>query len=497
MLKRFSGGSRRLLLQVLGILLLPLLTSFAAGQEVSEGSEETVTKGPHVAKFTIDGAIGPATTDYLERAMEEAEEQGARLFILQVDTPGGLDAATRDIIQNILASDIPVATLVYPAGSRAASAGTYILYASHVAAMAPSTTLGAATPVQMGGAPGQQPPGQQPPGQQPDSSGSEGGGSDKSKSDDGNSDTGDKANGSSEAPKPGSAMERKVINDSVAYIRGLANRYGRNADWAEKAVREAATLTAREALEENVIDIVAKDPADLVKQVAGRKVQLESGEVAVQEDIAELPIRDYEPDWRNELLALITNPQVAYILLLVGIYGLIFEGYNPGALVPGIVGVICLLLAFYALQVLPINYAGLALIIVGALLIVAEVFMPSFGALGIGGVIAMVIGSVMLIDSDVPGMQVSRKLIGAVAGVSGLAMLGLLMAVGRSLRQPKVASDLAMVGRSATVKSVEEDEVLVTIGGEIWSAHCDTELVPGQHVRVVAEHGLWLQVEPE
>lgn len=476
---------------VFAFILLGILASLAIAQQ-----ERT----PHVAKFSIDGAIGPATTDYLERAMEEAQEQGARLFVIQMDTPGGLDAATRDIIQNILASDIPVATLVYPAGSRAASAGTYILYASHVAAMAPSTTLGAATPVQMGGAPGQPQPGQQP-GQEP---GAGSGAAERSNQEsDGDKSEGDTKTdnaGKSEessAPKPGSAMERKVINDSVAYIRGLANRYGRNADWAEKAVREAATLTAREALEENVIDIVAKNPEDLIAQLAGRKVQLESGEVTVQEDIAELPLREYEPDWRNELLALITNPQVAYILLLVGIYGLIFEGYNPGALVPGIVGVICLLLAFYALQVLPINYAGLALIIVGALLIVAEVFMPSFGALGIGGVIALVIGSVMLIDSDVPGMQVSRKLIGAVAGVSGLAMLGLLMAVGRSLRQPRVASDLAMVGRTATVKSVEKDEVLVMIGGEIWSAHCDVDLVPGQHVKVVAEQGLWLQVEPE
>lgn len=480
------------------LILLGILASLAIAQQ---------ERAPHVAKFSIDGAIGPATTDYLERAMEEAEEQGARLFVIQMDTPGGLDAATRDIIQNILASNIPVATLVYPAGSRAASAGTYILYASHVAAMAPSTTLGAATPVQMGGAPGQPQPGQ-PPGQQPDqqrgagsASGDAGENSDQESSDEkpaGDAERkGAGKESDSQAPKPGSAMERKVINDSVAYIRGLANRYGRNADWAEKAVREAATLTAREALEENVIDIVAKNPEDLIAQLAGRKVQLESGEVTVQEDIAELPVREFEPDWRNELLALITNPQVAYILLLVGIYGLIFEGYNPGALVPGIVGVICLLLAFYALQVLPINYAGLALIIVGALLIVAEVFMPSFGALGIGGVIALVIGSVMLIDSDVPGMQVSRKLIGAIAGVSGLAMLGLLMAVGRSLRKPRVAIDHAMVGRTATVRSVEKDEVLVMIGGEIWSAHCDTELVPGQQVKVIAEQGLWLQVEPE
>jgi membrane-bound serine protease (ClpP class) len=282
----------------------------------------------------------------------------------------------------------------------------------------------------------------------------------------------------------------------VAFIRGLAKRHGRNAEWAEKAVREAATLTASEALEQNVIDIVAKDQRDLLQQVAGRQVEMESGSITISEKIAGLPAIEYQPDWRNELLALITNPQVAYILLLIGIYGLIFEGYNPGAMVPGIVGIICLLLAFYALQVLPVNYAGLALIIVGALLIVAEVFMPSFGALGIGGVIALVIGSVMLIDTDVPGMQVSRKLIGAIAGVSGLAMLGLLLAVGRSLRKPRIASEQAMVGRNARVDSVDENEILVHIDGEIWRAHCDQALQPGQRVTVVAQHGLTLRVEP-
>ncbi|GAA5525008.1 hypothetical protein Maes01_01568 [Microbulbifer aestuariivivens] len=486
--------SERMYLPTRGLValaLLAILASLAVAQQ---------EPAPHVAKLSINGPIGPATTDYLARAMEEASGQGARLFLIQMDTPGGLDAATRDIIQNILAADIPVATLVYPAGSRAASAGTYILYASHIAAMAPATTLGAATPVQIGGAPGQPQPAQEPFGAGA-SDGNKNGDKSVDKDDDrgeGKTATGEDAAGSgSETPRPAGAMERKVVNDSVAYIRGLANRYGRNADWAEKAVREAATLTAREAEQQNVIDLVARNPQELIAQLAGRKVNLESGEVTVQEDIAELPVRDYEPDWRNELLGLITNPQVAYILLLVGIYGLIFEGYNPGAFVPGIVGVICLLLAFYALQVLPINYAGLALIIVGALLIVAEVFVPSFGALGIGGVIALVIGSVMLIDSEVPGMQVSRKLIGAVAGVSGLAMLALLMAVGRSLRQPRVASERAMVGRTGRVKTVEADEILIMIGGEIWRAHCDVALSPGQPVKVIAEEGLWLRVAPD
>ena len=491
MLNRFSGVQRSFLLRVGLLLFLSGLSLWGFGQ-----TTDSAEKRPHVAVFTLDGPIGPATTDYLVRAMEESEGNGARLFVIQMDTPGGLDAATRDIIKHILASRIPVATYVYPSGARAASAGTYILYASQIAAMTPATTLGAATPVQMGGVPGQPAPGQQPGEGSPDQS-------DSAKTDREDSSKAEREEGAEKpqtdksAPVPGTAMERKVINDSVAFIRGLANRYGRNADWAEKAVREAATLTAAEALRENVIDIVAKDTNDLLQQAAGRKVELESGEFVIAEDIAELPIQNYEPDWRNEILALITNPQVAYILLLVGIYGLIFEGYNPGALVPGIVGVICLLLAFYALQVLPINYAGLALIIVGALLIVAEVFMPSFGALGIGGVIALVIGSVMLIDSDVPGMQVSRKLIGAIAGVSGLGLMALLMAVGKSLRKPSVAIEHALVGRTATVKELEEDEVMVRLNGEIWRAQCDQPLQPGQKVTVVEQQGLTLKVRPE
>ncbi|GAB2523180.1 nodulation protein NfeD [Microbulbifer agarilyticus] len=463
----------------------------AIAQEVesadsAESAAADVEKS-HIAQLTIDGPIGPATTDYLIRTSDKAREKGARLIIIDMDTPGGLDAATRDIIQHILASEIPYVTYVTPAGARAASAGTYILYASHVAAMTPSTTLGAATPVQMGGMPGQQePPGQ--PSNEP---------SDKSEKEvEGDtSDSVQRDESEKSADRSGSAMERKVINDSVAYIRGLAQRHGRNADWAEKAVRDAATLTAQEALKENVIDVVADNQQGLLQQLPNREIVLLGEQQKIAADIAELPVVAYAPDWRNELLSLITNPQIAYILLLIGIYGLIFEGYSPGAIVPGVVGVICLLLAFYALQVLPINYAGLALIIVGALLIAAELFVPSFGALGIGGVIALVIGSVMLIDSDVPGMRVSKGLIGSIAAVSGLALFGILYAVGRSLRKPKVAANQAMVGRAAVVDQVAP-QLLVKVGGEIWSAHCNEPLTLGQSVIVTAEQGLMLQVEP-
>ncbi|HEY8569709.1 nodulation protein NfeD [Microbulbifer sp.] len=467
------------------LLLAQLLFVYGVAQEAQfqdEPKDKTVDEvGPHIARLSINGPIGPATADYLIRTSDKARKNGARLFIVNMDTPGGLDAATRNIIQHILASEIPYVTYVTPAGARAASAGTYILYASHVAAMTPSTTLGAATPVQIGGMPGQQ----EPPSTAPEKSGEEGG-----------DEKAPKEQQEKRAGDSGGAMERKIINDSVAYIRGLALRYGRNADWAEKAVRDAATLTAREALAENVVDLVADNQQKLLQQLPNREVILPDGKQKIAGSIAQLPVVAYEPDWRNELLSLITNPQIAYILLLIGIYGLIFEGYSPGAIVPGVVGIICLLLALYALQVLPTNYAGLALIIVGALLIAAEMFVPSFGALGIGGVIALVIGSVMLIDSDVPGMRVSRTLIGSIAAVSGLALLGFLYAVGRSLHKPKVAANQAMVGRTAVVSEVEPD-LLVKIDGEIWRAHCDNLLTEGQLVKVTAEKGLSLQVTPE
>ncbi|MFV8783578.1 NfeD family protein [Microbulbifer sp. SA54] len=467
------------------IALLAWASVFPIAGFTQEASEP-VAKA-HIAELAINGPIGPATTDYLKRASEKARTQGARLFIINMDTPGGLDAATRDIIQHILASETPYVTYVTPAGARAASAGTYILYASHVAAMTPSTTLGAATPVQIGGMPGQQEP-SKPPQQEEKPS--------DSADTDAEEVRRDEEPASKATPDAGSAMERKVINDSVAYIRGLAQRHNRNAEWAEKAVRDAATLTAREALAQNVVDIVAENRADLLRQLPGREIVTEAGTKKIDKSVSELPVVAYAPDWRNELLGIITNPQVAYILLLVGIYGLIFEGYSPGAMVPGIVGVICLLLALYALQVLPINYAGLALIVVGALLIAAELFVPSFGALGIGGVAALVIGSVMLIDSDVPGMQVSRGLIGSIAAVSGLGLLGLLYAVGHSLRKPKVASNKAMVGRTAVVSALEPD-MLVKIDGELWRARSSVGVVEGQLVKVVAEEGLLLTVTPE
>ena len=335
--------------------------------------------------LTIDGAIGPATSDYLSKGIAAAASQDAELVIIKMNTPGGLDSSMRDIIKAILQSPVPVVVYVAPSGSRAASAGTYIMYASHIAAMAPATNIGSATPVQIGGDGARKP----------------------DKKDEQDEEAGDEeVEKKSKAQDTGTtAMERKTINDAVAYIRGLAELRGRNVDWAEKAVREAVNVTASEALELGIIDLVAKTQAQLLQDIDGMSVEVNGSEQTVT--TAGLAIKVIEPDWRNRLLSVITNPTVAYMLLMLGIYGLIFEGYNPGAIVPGVVGAISILLALYAFQILPVNYAGLALIVLGVILIIAEVFAPSFGLLGIGGVIALASGSVILMDTDIPGYEIS------------------------------------------------------------------------------------------
>ena len=456
------------LLVLLWCFLVLIFSSQVNAEKDAELSIDTADD--HIAVLSISSAIGPATTDYLVRSMNKAKQLGAVAIVIQMDTPGGLEAATRDIIKAILSSTIPVITFVHPAGARAASAGTYIIYASHIAAMTPSTTLGAATPVSIG-VPTLPSRATTP--------------SDK------------------EAPEeerlyddyaPQTTMERKVINDAVAFIRGLAKRHNRNEEWAEEAVRQAVTLTANEALQKKVIDIVAVDINDLLAQVNQRKVQMETDtQILISEG---LNVVNYDPDWRNKLLSVITDPQIAYILLMVGIYGLVLEGYNPGALVPGVVGGICLITAFYALQVLPVNYAGLALIILGVLLIVAETMAPSVGILGIGGVISTTLGSVLLIDSDAPGMQISYKLIGSFAIISSIVVLTILIAVGRSLRMKRTPINQAMIEKVGTVESFKQGSGVIHIEGERWQGTSHHTLYLGQQVRVVLENGLTLEVEP-
>ncbi|MGM0517497.1 MAG: NfeD family protein [Pseudomonadota bacterium] len=430
--------------------------------------------------LTVQDAIGPATADYVVRGIGTAEEHRAELVILQLDTPGGLDSSMRLMIQAILRSEVPVATYVHPAGARAASAGTYILYGSHIAAMTPSTNLGSATPVQLGGGGGlpgmPSPEGQGDPSPQEDSSAD---GAENAEADD--------------QPRRGQdAMERKVLEDAVAYIRGLAERHGRNAEWAEDAVREGFNLTASEALERNVIDLVAEDVTDLLAQLDGHEVTVDGVTRTLSTEGLEVDRED--PDWRTELLSVITNPNIAYILLLIGIYGIIFELANPGAIVPGTIGAISLILAFFALQVMPLNYAGLALILLGIVFMIAEAFVPSFGALGIGGVIAFTTGSIMLWDD--PNLNIAWPLIVGVA----IAMAAFsIWVIGRllDLRRKKPATGHEeMIGMIGAAKEDFDTTGRVWVHSELWNADTRAPLRAGDKVRVVEIDGLRLTVEP-
>ena len=438
-----------------------------------------------VAVLEINGAIGPATSRYVVRGLEAAEHNGSRLVVLELDTPGGLDSAMRDIIRAILASPVPVVSYVSPPGARAASAGTYILYASHIAAMAPATNLGAATPVSIGGEPEPGPaPVPLPGGRKPaDKSGEGGAGS-----------PADGSGGADAQPQPGSAMERKVVNDAVAYIRGLAELRGRNADWAEQAVRGAASLSSSAALEQKVIDVIARDLPDLLTRIDGREVKLATGTVRLA--TRGLAIEHMKPDWRTQLLAVITNPTVAYGLMVIGIWGLLLEGYNPGAVLPGVAGSICLLIALFAFQILSVNYAGLALVVVGTGMIVAEFFFPTYGSLGVGGLIAFIVGSLILFDTDVPGMSVGKPLIAAFAVVGGLMMLGIVYLATRSMRRPVATGTQGMIGDSAEVIADFTGKGRVRYGGELWNACSERALHAGEQARIVRVEGLTLWVEP-
>ena len=439
----------------------------------------------------LDGAIGPASADYFIRALERADESAIDLLVLRLDTPGGLDKSMRDMIKAILASPVPVATYVAPNGSRAASAGTYIMYASHIAAMAPATNIGSSTPVNLGGEGGSPFPFPGAPEESEEDEGDDGG-----QGEDGEAEGEADETAGEDVPQAGTAMERKVLNDAVSYIKGLAELRGRNVEWAEATVRDASNLTASEALEMNVIDIVANDLSTLLADIDGRTVS--AGGLDVVIDTSDADLQFIAPDWRYELLGIITDPNVAYILLMVGIYGIILEFYSPGIGIAAVTGIICLLLGAFALQMLPINYAGLALLIVGIGLLAAEAFSPSFGVFGVGGVIAFVIGSIILMDTDVPAYQISFPIIAAFASISvGIA----LFAVGAALRSRRVRAATgkeSMIGGRAQVIDDFTGDGRVRAFGEVWQAQGGDEVfTKGDRVRIVAVEGVWVTVQPE
>jgi membrane-bound serine protease (ClpP class) len=461
------------LLAAFSLLLGPL--SWAA----DEGDGAAPRK---VRVLTVADAISPATSDYIRRGINTAHEDGVHLVVLRLDTPGGLDTAMRDIIRDIIASPVPVAIYVAPSGARAASAGTYMLYAAHVAAMAPGTNLGAATPVQIGGLPGIDPSAPEPP--------EVGDGEDKAE----NGDSERAKDASPATPGGENAMTRKLVNDAVAYIRSLAELRGRNVEWAEQAVREAASLSSKDALDRDVIDLIATDMDDLMRQLDGRAIEIAGQRMVLR--TAKVELEMLEPDWRTELLAVIANPNVAYILMLLGVYGLFFELAHPGFLAPGIIGAICMLLALYSMQVLPVNYAGLGLLFLGIAFMVVELFTPSFGALGIGGIIAFIVGSVILFDSEAGHYRVSLAVIGAVATLTAAFFFIAGRAVLRSYRRPVVTGREQLLGSFGEALEDFESTGSVRVHSELWNARTSRPLRKGDRVKVLGVQGLILAVEP-
>lgn len=465
---RLAGvtGSGRLGHRLRVFLIAPLLALSALTFPIGSATgQELAGAQPAAVVLELKGAIGPATTEYLKRALSDARERHARLVVLRIDTPGGLDTAMRDIIAAILASPVPVAAYVAPSGARAASAGTYILYASHLAAMAPGTNLGAATPVRLGG------------GGRPPSGGAA-----------------DKENQEPSATAPDDAMGRKVVNDAVAYIRSLAELHGRNADWAERAVREAASLSARAAKDTGVIEIIATDVSDLLAQAHGRTVRMGGSSLTL--DTTGLAVVPLEPDWRMRLLATITNPNVAYILLLIGIYGIVFEFLTPGTLFSGAIGAVCLLVGLFALNLLPINYAGLALIGLGTALMVTEAFTPSFGLFGVAGLAAFAIGSTMLFEGDLPGFSVALSfpvIITATMVSAVLLVIGATVAV-RAHRRQVLTGAAELLGSSGEVLDWAGTHGHVRVHGERWRARSHDALPAGQRITVLSREGLTLIV---
>jgi membrane-bound serine protease (ClpP class) len=486
------GVAARLFRFLRGAAACGFLFSFCVAPLLLRSSALAAPAHGGVIVIPVNGAIGPASADFIVRGLARAAQEHAQLAVIQLDTPGGLDTSMRQIIKAILSSPVPVASFIAPGGARAASAGTYIVYASHVAAMAPGTNLGAATPVQLGiGGAAPQQPGT--PLTQPSSGEGKAPGKAASSS--------DAASASAPAALDAQSTEiRKQVHDAAAYIRGLAQLRGRNQDWAERAVREAVSLSAREAVEQHVVDLIARDVPDLLRQLDGRTINTAAGDQLLA--TAGAPIVALEPDWRTHFLSVITDPNVALILLMIGMYGLFFEFANPGFVLPGVAGAISLLVGLFAIQLLPVNYVGLGLVFLGLAFLIAEAFLPTFGTLGFGGIVAFAIGALMLIDTDVPGYGIPIPLIAALTLFSVLFVFAVSSVALRARRRPVVTGSEAIIGSIGVVL----DEGLTPhdgagvgwarVHGERWRVTSAAPLDPGRQVRVTARSGLTLTVVP-
>jgi membrane-bound serine protease (ClpP class) len=480
------------LLRAAALLLIALAAGHMSGAHAAAASEAAAAPAASAAAgapapvvvVAVNGAIGPASADFIVRSLARAADMHAQLAVIELDTPGGLNVSMRSIIKAILASPVPVAAFIGPSGARAASAGTYIVYASHIAAMAPGTNLGAATPIQIGTG-GRNPMGAPP------------GGDEK------RDDKPDGKRGGASAASGADAQStesKKQVQDAAAYIRGLAQMRGRNVEWAERAVREAQSLSASEALAQKVIDLTAADVPDLLAKLDGRRVRTLTGEHVLA--TAHAPVTTLQPDWRSRFLASITDPSVALILVMIGMYGLFFEFANPGFMLPGVAGAICLLVGLFALQLLPVNFVGLGLILLGVAFLVAEMFLPAFGTLGIGGIVAFAIGALMLIDTDVPGFGIPVGLVVTLAILTAIFVFSVSGFALKARRRPVVSGSEAMLG-SVGVMLDDADTGAgsgwATVRGERWRVRSEVPraLPPGgERVRVTARHGLTLTVEP-
>ncbi len=420
-------------------LLVAALPAFAGGV------------APEIA---ISGPIGPPMAGYVERGLRQAAKDHAPFVLVRLDTPGGLSDSMRSIIKSILASPVPVVCWVGPEGSRAASAGTYILYACGYASMAPGTNVGAATPVAL-----------------------------------------NPTGGSNTPAKPKTAEGKKILNDAVAYITSLAQLHNRNAAWAAKAVRDGDSITAKDALAKHVIENISSNPGILLAALDGVDVTTSRGTVKLHTD--GVTLKPLEQDWREQLLTVITNPTVAYLLFIIGLFGLLMEGLHPGFILPGTVGAISLILALFAFHALPVNYAGLALIVLGVILFVAEAFVTTYGTLAIGGIVSFVFGSIMLIDTHAPGYTLPRIYIGSIAAAAGVVIFGLLVFVVRMRRRPVVSGREHMIGRTATALEDFDSKGTVRIEGERWSAVTTAPVRKGDRVIVNSLDGLVLSVTPQ